>query len=155
MWQPRHRRMEVLNDTKMWRNYKNFIIQISLLFSDTLQMQLLKAWIVVYIYYHIWLIYTSVGRVQSTTEPRWETNQWVDWTIVDWWVVFISFYLNQSKLWYGLRWMNVGPGARWSCSGHQKTSVGRNLSPPFSYSIHLRLPSTPNSIPGTKPGVPG
>jgi len=105
MWQSRHRRMEVLNDTKMWRNYKNFIIQISLLFSDTLQMQSLKAWIVVYIYYHIWLIYTSVGRVQSTTEPRWETNQWVDWIGVDWWVDFISFFFlfflflsNQSKI---------------------------------------------------------
>jgi len=147
MWQSRHRRMEVLNDTKMWRNYKNFIIQISLLFSDTLQMQSLKAWIVVYIYYHIWLIYTSVGRVQSTTEPRWETNQWVDWIGVDWWVDFISFffyffyfYLTRAKLWYGVCWMNVGPGARWSCSRHQRTSVGVNLSPPFSNSI---------------PGVPG
>jgi len=144
MWQSRRRRMDILNDTKMWRNYKNFYnSNFFVIFWYVTNAIIESMNCYIYIYYHIWLIYASVGRARSTTGPRWKTNQWVDWTIVDWWVDFISFFfhLTKAKLWYGVHWMNVGPGARWSCSGHQRTSVGVILSPPFSYSIHLQLHS--------------
>jgi len=55
--------------------------------------------------------------------------QWVDWTIVDWLVVFIFvLWTKANELWHGWRWMNIGLGARWSCSGHQRTPVRGNPS---------------------------
>jgi len=100
----------------------------------------------IYIITYDWFILQSDEcRVQRNLAEK-LINGWIELALIDELILFLSFfyffyfYLTRAKLWYGVCWMNVGPGARWSCSRHQRTSVGVNLSPPFSNSI---------------PGVPG